>query len=487
MSDHRDPDDLAPPPVALRDANRPDVSAVIACHNAADTVGQTLDSLLGQTFWNWEAICVDDGSTDRTAGLLQQFAASDSRFRLVRLAHSGQPAAKNAGLRQARAPLAMILDGDDVAYPDALETLVRVSAAAGHRAIVAPGYELLTASGCPLGVRRFPEMPEFTVDALLPGNRLSPMALVPIALLGPDPFDETLPRCIDWNVWLRLAGEGAACVTVPRSLFGYRLHRASLSHNADRMIECVRRVLDRWTPHARWPDRLAHVPARLACRYGAIAMASGDEEAVWRYVAALPGAEIVAVDDAPALAAGICGSLQFVRGAMGETWRHHGDEWLYCVEPWLRESPWSAVADDILDALRTIPRDLHADRDLAPLDALLRRRPESRRLLIYGLGRNGARLLDQLRREPRRKELELLVADDFADETRFAVHGLPRDDPHGWSSWPRNTLALVTPNDNRALCRVLASAGGRENRDFLVLGPSRWTASVPHREGCGVR
>jgi glycosyltransferase involved in cell wall biosynthesis len=487
MPDRRNPDGLSTPSVARREADRPDVSVVIACHNAADTVGETLDSLLGQTFQNWEAVCVDDGSTDGTAEILQRFAACDSRFHVVRLAHAGQPAAKNAGLRQGHAPLAMILDADDVAYPDALETLVRVSTVAGHRAVVAPGYEFLTANGRPLGVRRYPEVPEFTVDALLPGNRLSPMALVPTAVLGPDPFDETLPRCIDWNVWLRLAREGAACITVPRSLFGYRLHRASLSHNADRMIECVRRVLDRWTPHARRPERLSDVPARLACRYGAIAMASGDEEAVWRYVAALPGAEIVSADEAPALAAGICGSLQFVRGAMGETWRHHRDEWLYCVEPWLREGPWSNAADDILDALRAIPRDLHADLDLAPLDTLLRRRPECRRLVIYGLGRNGARLLDQLRRDSRWKGFEFLTADDFADETIFAIHGLPRDDPRGWSSWPRNTLALVTPNDNRALCRVLASAGGRENRDFLVLGPSRWTASVPHREGCGVR
>ncbi len=486
MSDRRAPNRTRPA-VALRDVDPPDVSVVIACHNAANTVGQTLESLLAQTFGSWEAICVDDGSTDATGGILERFAASDRRFRLVHLNHAGAPAAKNAGLRHCRAPLAMILDADDLAFSDSLETLVRVSATTGHSAIVAPGYEYLTANARPLGVRRLLEVPRFTVDALLAGNRLSPMALVPTAVLGPGPFDETLPRCIDWNVWLRLANEGARCVTVPRSLFGYRLHRASLSHNADRMVECVRRVLDRWTPHAREPDRLSGVPARLACRYGAIAMASGDEEAVWRYVAALPGAEAVSTDEAPALAGDICGAVQFVRGAMGETWQHHADEWLRCVEPWLWEGPWSHAADAILDSLRAIPRDLHSEPDLTPLNALLRARPECRRVLVYGLGTNGARLLERLRADARRAGLQLLVADDFADETVFAIHGLPREDPRRWSSWPRSTLALVTPNDHRALCRTLACAGGRENRDFLVLGQSRWTVSVTRREGCGVR
>ena len=102
---------------------RPEISVVVACYNAAETVAATLESLRAQTLSDWEAICVDDGSADETGKILRE-AAEQARRESI--------------------------DVVDVARPDALETLLRVAQATGNRCIVAPAYELLDRQGRPL-------------------------------------------------------------------------------------------------------------------------------------------------------------------------------------------------------------------------------------------------------------------------------------------------------------------------------------------------
>ena len=140
-----------------RAESRPDVSVIIPCYNAADTVSDTLDSLQHQTCPNWEAVCIDDGSTDRTPQVLRSFVASDPRIRWTRGPHRCPAAARNRGLSLATADRALFLDADDLLIePEALTALFERARTAGDDAVVTGGYELLDTQGRPLSVFHFP-------------------------------------------------------------------------------------------------------------------------------------------------------------------------------------------------------------------------------------------------------------------------------------------------------------------------------------------
>ena len=105
----------------MSDAGRPLVTAVVAAHQAAPHLGSALASLAGQTLRDLEVVVVDDGSTDGTAGIAEEFVQVDRRFHLLRLGRNrGQAAALDAGMERARGRYLAILDADDEAVPERL-------------------------------------------------------------------------------------------------------------------------------------------------------------------------------------------------------------------------------------------------------------------------------------------------------------------------------------------------------------------------------
>jgi GT2 family glycosyltransferase len=103
---------------------RPRLSVIIPLYNKAPHVRRALDSVAAQTFTDFEAIVVDDGSTDGGARAVAEFA--DPRFRLVSQRNAGPGAARNRGIREARGELLAFLDADDEWLPDFLEEGVRL-------------------------------------------------------------------------------------------------------------------------------------------------------------------------------------------------------------------------------------------------------------------------------------------------------------------------------------------------------------------------
>ena len=94
------------------------VSVVVPVFNAAQWLRQCLDSALGQTLQAIEVICVDDGSTDESVAILEEYRAKDVRVKVFAQKNSGQGAARNLGLENAQGEFVSFLDADDL-YPDA--------------------------------------------------------------------------------------------------------------------------------------------------------------------------------------------------------------------------------------------------------------------------------------------------------------------------------------------------------------------------------
>ena len=99
----------------------PAISVIIPAYNAEAFLERCLGSLQAQTFEDWEAVCVDDGSTDGTGALLDSRAAGDRRIRVIHKANEGVSVARNTALKAAEGRYVLFVDSDDFLHPRAME------------------------------------------------------------------------------------------------------------------------------------------------------------------------------------------------------------------------------------------------------------------------------------------------------------------------------------------------------------------------------
>lgn len=100
------------------------VSIIVPVYNIQDYLPACIDSILAQTYKNFEAILVDDGSKDNCGEICDEYATKDARVRVIHKQNGGLTSARNAGLKVARGEWIMHVDGDDWIEPDMLELLV---------------------------------------------------------------------------------------------------------------------------------------------------------------------------------------------------------------------------------------------------------------------------------------------------------------------------------------------------------------------------
>lgn len=98
-------------------------SIIIPVYNVEPYLRECLDSVLNQTFADWEAICIDDGSTDGSLSIVEEYAAQDSRIRAFSQKNAGTAAARNTGLKAAKGDYIFFLDSDDWLENNALQTI----------------------------------------------------------------------------------------------------------------------------------------------------------------------------------------------------------------------------------------------------------------------------------------------------------------------------------------------------------------------------
>ncbi len=217
----------------------PAVSAIIPARDAAATLDATLDSLHAQTVGAWEAIIVDDGSSDDTARIAQDRADRDPRIRLLRIRAGSAAAARNAGIDLARGRRLLFLDADDWIAPTHLERLLGLLTEAPEASAAYCGFRRVAPDG-DLGqptwradiaadpVRAFRHRPGTAIHAVLVDRGV-------VQALGG--FDASLPICEDWDLWHRVALSGARFVGTPEPLAFYRMRPDSLSHRHRRLLE----------------------------------------------------------------------------------------------------------------------------------------------------------------------------------------------------------------------------------------------------------
>lgn len=141
---------------------QPAVSVVVPVYNKEHYLRRAVDSVLAQTYTDFELVLVDDGSTDRSLDVARSYA--DPRVRVIHQANGGEGAARNRGLAEARAPMIALLDGDDQWAPTLLEALMGLVRDFPQAGIYCAPYVFVE----PGGVRVAPQWAEVPARGLLP-------------------------------------------------------------------------------------------------------------------------------------------------------------------------------------------------------------------------------------------------------------------------------------------------------------------------------
>ncbi len=208
----------------------PTVSVLMAAYNAAAFVGQAIDSVLAQTFADWELIVVDDGSTDATGEIVQSYAARDARIRYCRNeSNLGLGLTRQRTLALARGVYAAVLDSDDVALPEWLSR--RVGLLNTHRDVaLASGTRIMIdENDRRLGISRDGFPPEVLQWQLLFGNPVNNSSCVyRVAEAQGLGGYRDYPYLEDWDLPARLSGIGRIAQENHTSVM-YRVHPASIS------------------------------------------------------------------------------------------------------------------------------------------------------------------------------------------------------------------------------------------------------------------
>ncbi len=236
----------------------PRTSFIIPARNAAATLAQTLDSVLAQGDGDWEALVIDDGSSDETPQLIGAHAQRDARIVALRGGSTpGVSAARNVGLKQARGQRLVFLDSDDWIERAFLERMhAALDAAPGAAAAycdycrVMPGGALSPAYSDP-DVGRAP----FDTFARTCAVAIHAVLIERDCVQRAGGFDATLGTCEDWDLWQRVARLGSRWVHVAAPLALYRTREDSLSRDVDRVLADAAVVIRRgFGADPRLPD-----------------------------------------------------------------------------------------------------------------------------------------------------------------------------------------------------------------------------------------
>lgn len=246
-------------------------------YNGARYIAEAVSSVLGSDMPELELLVLDDGSTDPSIAEAERAAAGDARVRIFALPHGGVAAARNVGLREARAPFIANLDADDAMYPSRLTRQLAFLDARQEYVAVGSRALVVDQTGAPqrVGVRLFTH--EEIDRAHLEGRGgaiWNPTATfradVARAIGG---YDVTLHTTgEDHDLWLRMAEVGKLC-NLPEVLTRYRIHERNVSLDpADRerrlgvALQTVARAFERRGLTGRTPVKLPAPPATTSER-----------------------------------------------------------------------------------------------------------------------------------------------------------------------------------------------------------------------------
>lgn len=215
---------------------KPRISVIMPVYNAAPYLKEAVDSILGQTFEDFELIAINDGSKDNSQEILNHYARIDKRMKVVEQKNSGLVKTLNRGLEMAQGEYIARMDSDDVSFPRRFEQQVAVLAAQPKVVLVAGGFEIID------------EESEFLYREVIPARdrdiKRSMLLRNPIAhgsvMFRKDAcekvggYSDAFGPTEDFELWSRLSVIGDF-VGLEETIFRWRVNRKGITSNNNKL------------------------------------------------------------------------------------------------------------------------------------------------------------------------------------------------------------------------------------------------------------
>jgi glycosyltransferase involved in cell wall biosynthesis len=203
----------------------------MSVYNGQRFVADAIESILAQTFGDFEFLIIDDGSTDESPAIVGRYQQKDKRINFVRRANKGLTPTLNELLASSRGEFIARMDCDDVALPDRFAMQVRALREDPSLACVGGNFQLIDGQGRLLTTLRPPPDDASIQKQALAGHGAicHPAAMIRrTPLLKIKGYDEEFKMAQDLDLWLRL-GEVGKLANVPATVLKFRLHEGSVS------------------------------------------------------------------------------------------------------------------------------------------------------------------------------------------------------------------------------------------------------------------
>jgi len=235
------------------------ISVIIPAYNCAKTIKETIESVLTQSFTDFELIVINDGSTDSTLDIVSKI--KDCRIKIFSYKNAGGNVSRNRGINHAVGEFISFLDADDIWTPDKLATQLQALEENPTTKVAYSWTDYIDENGKFVHSGTHISLNGNVYEHLLVKNFLengSNPLICKDALLAVGGFDESLLAGQDWDMWLRLAWE-FNFIAVPEVQILYRISANSLSSNLARQEKACLQVLNK--AYSTSPESIQHLKA----------------------------------------------------------------------------------------------------------------------------------------------------------------------------------------------------------------------------------
>ena len=233
----------------------PAVTVATSMYNAAATLAPAIESVLAQTFGDFEFLILDDGSTDESRAIAQRYAAQDSRIRLIAMPRQGLIRSLNQLFAEARAPLVARFDADDICMPQRFERQLAFLADHPDHGLVASETTFIDQRGA--AASNPPIHRPLDHEAILGQLEGGPIICHSAVMVRTDlvraagGYRQAYIHAEDYDLWLRLAGQ-TRMANLPECLLAYRITASQVSTR--HVVIQVRHAAIAWLAHCARQD-----------------------------------------------------------------------------------------------------------------------------------------------------------------------------------------------------------------------------------------
>lgn len=217
------------------------VSVIMPAYNSGKFIGQAIDSVVAQTYSNWELLIVDDSSTDDTSEIIRQRQAYDERIQFFQHeTNLGTQYARNKAIEKASGRFIAFLDADDLWLPEKLEIQLKIMQKEQIAGCFS-SYELIDEDGNEIG-RKINALPKLHFQKLLKANYVGNLTgIYDTKKLGKI-YCPDIAKRQDWALWLEVIKKGGPLFGIQQNLAQYRVRKGSISNNKLEMLKYNFRV-----------------------------------------------------------------------------------------------------------------------------------------------------------------------------------------------------------------------------------------------------